>query len=417
MSNIDLTSQIHESAERCLKRCDELAGFSSMEKGVCRIYLSEEHKACNAQVEKWMRDAGMQSWQDEAGNCWGRFATADKEAPSIILGSHLDTVKNAGKYDGILGVLAALEVVQLFRAHEVTLPFHLDICGFADEEGVRYGATLIGSSAVAGKWQDHWLDLKDADGEDMRSALSAFHGRTLDPEKASRANDDVLAYLELHIEQGPVLEQSDLPVGAVSAIAGARRFTLSVTGMAGHAGTVPMALRSDALVTASKIILRINELAVEHGVVATVGKISVTPDAVNVIPGRCEFSLDIRSGSDEARDAAVDAILAAAQQITDHGACRFEHHQFHSASAVKCDTEITGHIEAAIVSQGLELKTLLSGAGHDAMVFEGVAPIGMIFVRCKGGISHHPAESVQLDDVARGIEVFYDTVLRLRSEL
>ena len=264
-------------AARVMERCDQLATISSMSGGICRTYLTDEHKRCNEVVSNWIDEAGMTSWVDEAGNCWGRYQANNDSAEIVVLGSHLDTVPNAGKYDGILGVLSAIEVIDQFHRDNVRFPFNIEIVGFADEEGTRFGATLLGSRAVAGTWNRHWFDLQDANGISLASAMESFG---LHPEKvydADRSAEKLLAYLELHIEQGPVLVKQDVPVGIVTSIAGARRFVLTFNGMAGHAGTVPMDHRRDAGVAAAIAIQQIEKVARRSSVLATVGKIKFSP--------------------------------------------------------------------------------------------------------------------------------------------
>jgi len=393
------------SAARLLQRCDELAAISATEGAICRTYLTDEHRRCNAKVMQWMAGAGMDTYTDAAGNCWGHYAGDGNAEQSLLLGSHLDTVPDAGRYDGILGVLAAIEVVERFHARGRRLPFHIDVVGFADEEGARFGATLLGSRAVAGQWDPAWFELRDADGISMAEAFTDFG---LDPAhiaRASRAGDKLLGYWELHIEQGPVLEQRDLPLGLVSAIAGARRLQFTLRGRAGHAGTVPMAMRRDALVAAAGAVQIIDAQARHFDVVATVGKIEAHPGSVNVIPGRCQFTLDIRSGDDGLRDRALETILREIGDHCDRAQVAMEHREIHSAAAVPCAPRLQDAGRRALQRCGLEPFTLPSGAGHDAMAMAAVADIGMLFLRCKEGISHHPDESVALEDVALGLDV------------
>ena len=404
-----------QAASRILQRCDELAAISSMTGAVCRTYLTDQHRSCNTVVGKWMQEANMRSWVDEAGNVWGSYHSDIDGAPTLIIGSHLDTVPNAGKYDGILGVLTAIEFVDRLNKLGQRLSFNIDIVGFGDEEGVRFGATLLGSRAVAGTWDPTWLSVRDENQISMADAFNDFHGELRDPTQASRADDNLLAYLELHIEQGPVLEQQNLPVGIVSSIAGARRFKFEVIGMAGHAGTVPMDMRVDALSASARIVLKIEELARRSNVVATVGKINTLPGSINVIPGRCHFTLDIRSGRDESRDLAVKHIFEAIEQLRQEFGFIFSFEEVHTAGAVKCASWIQRAIEQAIEASGVSAISLVSGAGHDAMAFADVCDIGMIFVRCEKGISHHPAEAVTLDDVGYGLEILGETVFNLQG--
>ncbi len=392
------------SAARLLERCDLLATISATEGAICRSYLTDEHRRCNRQVMQWMEEAGMETHTDAAGNCWGHYAGGDGAEQTLLLGSHLDTVPGAGRYDGILGVLAAIEVVARLHSRGKRFPFHIDVVGFADEEGTRFGATLLGSRAVAGQWDAAWLALRDAEGISMAEALVNFG---LDPEKvasASRAGEPLLGYWELHIEQGPVLEERGRPLGVVSAIAGARRLQFTLRGRAGHAGTVPMAMRRDALLAAAGAVQIVDAVARRCGVVATVGKIEARPGSVNVIPGCCEFTLDIRSGDDRLRDGALDAILRETVDHCDRAQVAMEYCEIHSAAAVACAPRLWDAGYRALQRCGQEPFSLPSGAGHDAMAMAAVADTGMLFLRCREGISHHPDESVDLEDVALALD-------------
>nr|WP_221192112.1 allantoate amidohydrolase [Microbulbifer rhizosphaerae] len=400
-----------------LQRCDQLAAISVTEGAICRTYLTDEHRRCNQQVMQWMEAAGMHAYTDAAGNCWGRYPGVEDMEQALVLGSHLDTVRNAGRYDGILGVLAAIEVVERFHARGRRFPFHIDVVGFADEEGSRFGATLLGSRAVAGQWDPAWLELRDADGIAMAEAFTRFG---LDPEQiaqASRAGNKLLGYWELHIEQGPVLEQRGLPLGLVSAIAGARRLQFTLRGRAGHAGTVPMEMRRDALVAAAGAVQIVDAQARHFGVVATVGKIEARPGSVNVIPGSCHFTLDIRSGDDALRDRALETIL---REIGEHCECAqvaMEYCEIHGAAAVACAPSLLDAGRRALQRCGLEPLSLPSGAGHDAMAMAAVTDIGMFFLRCREGISHHPDESVTTEDVALALDVLEAAVTETENSM
>ena len=398
-------------AARVLARCEQLAELSSIHYGVCRTYLTTEHKRCNRLVQQWMVEAGMVAWEDQAGNCWGRYDHSDKpRETSVILGSHLDTVVNAGKYDGILGVLCAIEIVHNFSRNNIVFPCAIDVVGFADEEGTRFGATLLGSRAVAGTWDSKWFDLPDAQGVTLSTAMENFDLQPEDVYLADRSAENLLAYLELHIEQGPVLEEQNLPVGIVTSIAGARRFVIRLEGMAGHAGTVPMNMRRDPLVAAAHLVIDIEKIAQRNNIVATVGRIESFPGAVNVIPGACEFSLDVRSGQDNSRDFSVDQILKQINDVCSARNIKYTINEIHNASAVKCASWIQRLSEQVIINQGYVPASLMSGAGHDAMAFDGVTDIGMLFLRCAGGVSHNPAESVTLDDVNVGLNIYSDLI-------
>lgn len=398
-------------AQEVLRRCDELALISQNPNFIDRRYLSAEHKKANQLVAQWMSEAGMQTWQDEAGNQWGRYACPNPHAKTLIVGSHLDTVPNSGKYDGILGVLLPLAAIQSLHQRNDVLPFHLELVGFADEEGTRFGTTLLGSRAVSGQWQDKWACLQDENGISVSQAMRDFGLDINRIHCASRVQDDLMGFLEVHIEQGPVLESQELPLGIVDGIAGARRFEVKVTGQAGHSGTVPMDMRQDSLCGAAEMITMIERLAKQNQVMATVGKIQCSPNAVNVIAGRTEFSIDIRSLNDDLRDHTLRQIQRHIEEIAQQRQLKVELKQTHEAPAVRCDQTMIERLECAFRRTGVAPYLLPSGAGHDAMAMADICPTGMIFMRCRGGISHHPAESVQLQDVLTGLQVvsaFFD---------
>ena len=408
-------SEFSDAAALVMARCEALGSLSQNPTCLDRRYLTEQHKLANQLTSGWMIEAGMTTWQDSVGNIWGRYTSAVPNAPRLIIGSHLDTVPNGGKYDGMLGVVAPVTLMAMFSGEGHQFPFHIDIVGFCDEEGTRFGTTLLGSRALTGKWQDEWRRLKDEDGISLEDAMKNF-GLDFDAiNSAAIAQTDLLGYLELHIEQGPVLEQENLPVGVVNAIAGAKRFSLTVTGMAGHAGTVPMSMRHDALCASAEMILAVESISQQRpGVVATVGKIENAPNGVNVISGRCQFSLDIRSEEDPLREAALAEIL---QKINDIAVLRnveLKIEQTHSAPAVHCDSALQNTLLKGVTEAGIVPKVLASGAGHDAMAMAEICPVAMLFTRCKGGISHHPAESITTDDVAASLAVLHHSLRKLK---
>lgn len=408
-------SEFSDAAALVMARCEALGSLSQNPSCLDRRYLTEQHKLVNQLTSGWMIEAGMTTWQDSVGNIWGRYTSAVPNAPRLIIGSHLDTVPNGGKYDGMLGVVAPVTLMAMFSGEGRQFPFHIDIVGFCDEEGTRFGTTLLGSRALTGKWQDEWRRLKDEDGISLEDAMKHF-GLDFDAiNSATIAQTDLLGYLELHIEQGPVLEQENLPVGVVNAIAGAKRFSLTVTGMAGHAGTVPMSMRHDALCASAEMILAVESISQQRpGVVATVGKIENAPNGVNVISGRCQFSLDIRSEEDPLRDAALAEIL---QKINDIAVLRnveLKIEQTHSAPAVHCDSALQNTLLKGVTEAGIVPKVLASGAGHDAMAMAEICPVAMLFTRCKGGISHHPAESITTEDVAASLAVMHHSLSTLK---
>lgn len=405
---------IHDAAS-VMQACDRLAAISARSDGIERVYLSDEHARCHALVAPWFEAAGLTTWQDAAGNLCGRMEGASDGLPAVMLGSHLDTVPCAGRYDGILGVMIALAVVARFKAARHTLPFALEVVGFGDEEGVRFGSTLLGSQAIAGVWNARWWGLEDAEGITLAEAFTSFG---LVPERiaeASRRPDALVAYLEAHIEQGPYLEAQTRPLGVVTAIAGARRFDVECAGHAGHAGTTPMTMRQDALCAVSEAVLAIENAARKHGCVATVGKLDTVAGAVNVVPGLVRFSVDIRAQDDTLRDQAWAEITAAFESIGTARRVAFSNRETHCAAAVGCAPGLQNAIARGIssVTGEKEPLRLVSGAGHDAMAMANLTDVGMLFLRCAGGISHHPDESVLEEDVALAIDAMVATVSAL----
>jgi allantoate deiminase len=395
------------SARRIWDHCEALARLSEMEGGLTRVFLSKQQKAAAELVLGWTRAAGMTARLDAIGNVVGRYEGDRPGLPCLMMGSHLDTVRDAGKYDGMLGVVAAIECVHALNAQRKRLPFALEIVGFADEEGVRFNATLLGSRAVAGTFKREVLDNVDQDGVRMRDALRAYG---LDPAKiaeAARKRDEILAYAELHIEQGPVLEAEGLPVGVVTAINGATRFAVEIDGMAGHAGTVPMNLRQDALAAAAECVLAIERRGGRvPDLVGTVGKLECLPGAVNVVPGKVRFTIDIRAPQDAVRLAAVDDVLAAMQEIAARRNVKLVVAKTHEGGVAACAPWLMEQIGAAIAAERVPVRKLPSGAGHDGMAMIDVADIGMLFVRCEKGISHNPAEAITLADVETSARVW-----------
>ncbi len=387
------------SAARILERCDALARCSQQADGLTRVYLSPQQEAANALVLSWMRDAGMHARLDAAGNVLGRYEGMRPGLPCLMLCSHLDTVRDAGKYDGMLGVVTAIECVGSLAARRLQLPLAVEVIGFADEEGVRFNATLLGSRAVAGTFDPANLEFADAEGKRMRDALSEFG---LDPDAigtAARSRAELAAYVELHIEQGPVLEAENLPLGVVTAINGGNRFAVNIAGTAGHAGTVPMRLRHDALAAAAECVLAVELLAgSEADLVGTVGKIEALPGAINVIPGRVRFSLDVRAPTDAQRERALGAIRGAFADIARRRRVVLDLSPVWEAKAALCAPWLQDQLQTAIEAEGLRARRLPSGAGHDGMAMIAIADIGMLFVRCKGGVSHNPAEAITAAD-------------------
>jgi allantoate deiminase len=391
-------------AARILERIETLARITEQADGLTRVYLSPQHAEANRRVGSWMREAGLAVHVDAAGNLVGRREGDRPGLPCLMLGSHLDSVRNAGRYDGMLGVLTAIECVEALG--DRPLPFAIEVVGFGDEEGVRFQATMLGSRAIAGTFDPTLLDLQDAAGVSLRAALAAFG---LDPAaigSAARRREDVLAYVEYHIEQGPVLEAEGLPVGVVTAINGQQRFRIQIDGMAGHSGTVPMRLRQDALAAAAECVLAAERIATGvPDAVATVGQLAPSPGATNVIPGRAVFSLDVRSPRDADRAAVAAAILAECRAIAARRRVTIDIVQTHELASCGCAGWLQAQLSAAIAADGHRVVALPSGAGHDAMAMVALTDVAMLFLRCRDGISHHPAESITAEDAATGARV------------
>ena len=404
-------------AQRVIARCDELATFSEEPDRIVRGYGTAALGAARARVTQWMREAGMDIHVDAAGNLRGRAKSSAPAAPALLLGSHLDSVRDAGRYDGPLGILLAIEVVDHIRARERDLPFPVEVIAFADEEGLRFQTTYLGSCALAGSFDPTFLDLIDADGITLREAIGTFGGNPGALADAALRPGEARAYVEVHIEQGPYLESVDAPVGVVTAIAGQSRILTTFTGEAGHAGTVAMHLRRDALPAAAEIVLAAEDLA-RHtsGLLVTVGTIDVTPGASNVIPGQVRFSLDVRHPEDPVRAGAVSALERRVHEVASTRSLRVEWRIARDDPAVPCDPWLTTRLAEAVGAAGLPVERLPSGAGHDAVVMSKVVPVAMLFVRCAGGISHHPAESVMTGDVAAALDVLDRFVNMLGDE-
>ncbi|MEO6918767.1 MAG: allantoate amidohydrolase [Collimonas sp.] len=394
--------------DQIMARADDLAQHSDAPDMFTRTYLTAAHHAAAAQLAEWMCAAGMSVRRDMAGNVIGRYEGLSADAPALLTGSHFDSVRNGGKYDGNLGILLPLACVGQWHAAGKRFPFAIEIIGFAEEEGVRFKATLLGSRAAAGTFDLSVLDNLDEAGQSMRDVMAAsgFHASGLC--KAAYAPETVLAFVEVHIEQGPVLLNEQLPLGVVTAISGASRFMVEVDGLAGHAGTVPMEMRRDAAMAAAEIGLYIEQrCGGTRGLVGTVGQFNVPNGAANVVPGKAIFSIDIRAEQDQIRQAAVADVLARIEQIAARRNVVIQTRKTHEASSVPCAPWLQQQLAVAIEESALPVRHLPSGAGHDAMAMAAITDVAMLFVRCgNGGISHHPDEIMSAADAALGAQAF-----------
>jgi allantoate deiminase len=392
-----------------MRRCDELGAISETPGALTRRIATAALAEAGERVREWMTDAGLQTRVDAIGNVIGRLE-AGAGSRTLLVGSHLDTVRDAGRYDGPLGVLAGIALAERVGGSG-PLPFALEVVAFADEEGLRYGTPYLGSRALAGSFRAEDLDRVDDDGISLREAT----GADVDAIAAeARQGAALVGYVELHIEQGPVLEAGGHQVGVVSAIAGRTRARLELIGRAGHAGTVPMALRHDPLVVAARIVERVDTIArAADGVVATVGELTVEPGAANVIPGRVALSIDVRAPDDELRLEAWETIADRINRLAQEGGVEARALELEHTPAVACDARLRALLAAAAKARGIDAPTLTSGAGHDGVVVSGVAPVAMLFVRSPGGLSHHPDESVRAEDVAVALDVLEEFVRAL----
>ncbi len=385
-----------------LARCTETPGM------LTRTYLTSAHGDAAALLAQWMREAGMNVRRDAVGNVIGRYDGIAPDAPALLTGSHFDTVRNAGKFDGNLGILLPIACVAEWHRQDRRFPFAIEVIGFAEEEGVRFKATLLGSRALAGTFDMSALDRRDEQGLAMREAMTAAGLDAAALPQAAYRRDRALAYMEVHIEQGPVLLDEDLAIGVVTAISGASRYLVTVTGLAGHAGTVPMGLRRDAAMAAAEIGLHIERrCSGSPGLVGTVGQLDVPNGAANVIPGKAIFTVDIRAETDEVRLAAVHDVLEEMQRIAARRRVTLDVSKTHEVHSVPCAPWLQNQLERAISGDGLPVRRLPSGAGHDAMAMAALTDVAMLFVRCgNGGISHHPDESMTADDARTAARIF-----------
>ena len=398
-------------ASELMARCDALAAFSETESGLTRTFLSKPMHEVHASLCAWMKAAGMTVRTDAVGNLFGRYEGLTEDAPALLIGSHLDTVKNAGRYDGVLGVLVGLAAVEALEGKRY--PFALEVVGFSEEEGVRFGLPFLGSRALTGSFEAGWLELTDDQGVTMRKVIKDFGGESgaLEfPPGPPLLRGGTVGFLEVHIEQGPKLAALGRSVGVVEAVVGSSRALLTFKGQAGHAGTTPMAGRRDALTGAAAFVLEVEAYAAEvDGLVATVGRLNVEPGTINVIPGGVTLSLDVRHADDAVREAAVAVLREKAEKVAAGRGLIIHWHPLMSQAATPMDKGLTHLLHQASGSAPL----LPSGAGHDAQIVAAAVPAAMLFVRSPNGLSHHPDEMVRVEDVAVALGV----VMRLLNML
>ncbi len=389
-------------ASRVIERCRVLAQFTEEPGYTTRTFLSEPVRWVHQSLREWMEQAGMKVSIDAAGNLRGRYESSNASAGRFYIGSHIDTVPRAGAFDGVLGVVLAIALIENLGGRR--LPFHIEIVAFSEEEGVRFGVPFIGSRALTGDLDENLLETRDANGISIREAIRNFG---LDPARIpeARADEHALGYFEFHIEQGPVLEDLNLPLGVVESIAGQTRSDVIFTGRAGHAGTTPMHLRHDALSGVAEWIGAVErEAKASPGLVATVGRLDVQPGAVNVIPGEARATLDLRHADDSKRRQAVDRLLGCGEQVAARRHLILSVNRRVEQPSIAMDDALVRIIERSVAASGYPVHRMTSGAGHDAMILARCMPAAMLFLRSPGGISHHPDEAVLPEDIAAALK-------------
>jgi N-carbamoyl-L-amino-acid hydrolase len=391
------------------------------EKGQLTVtYLTDAHRACAAFLKNKMLECGFDEASiDAVGNVVGIYKAQSPNAKTLLTGSHYDTVRNGGKYDGRLGILTPMICVQQLHTQGKRLPFNIEVVGFAEEEGQRYKATFLGSGSLLGDFKPEWLDQKDADGISMREAMAHAGLNVGDIPLIKRRPEDYLGFVEMHVEQGPVLNALDIPLGAVTSINGNVRYLCEITGLASHAGTTPMATRRDAAAAAAEVVLYVEKRAAQDaGSVGTVGMLNVPNGSINVVPGRCLFSLDMRAPVDAQRDALANDVLAEIKVICQRRGVAVSWELTESAAAAPCAPAWQKRWESAVSALGVPMHAMPSGAGHDAMKLHKIMPQAMLFVRGQNsGISHNPLESTTSDDIQLGIDAFMHLLTHLPNEM
>ncbi len=401
-----------------MARLDEAAAFSRPGPGVTRLFCSEEHRQVLELIGDWMRQAGLEPSLDASGNLVGRNPRAIAGEKTLILGSHQDTVTEGGKYDGMLGVALPLMALQEIKDQGVELPYGVEVVAFGDEEGTRFQSTLIGSRALAGTLDDESLAALDAEGISVAEAIQAFGGDPAVIPDIARSPEQVLGFVEVHIEQGPVLESRDHAVGVVTALTGIERQRITVTGKAGHAGTTPMAGRRDALVGAAEMVVEANRLLqATDNFVGVVGKLEVRPNAVNVIPSEVTFTLELRSPDGNTRARGREEILSAFRRLAEARGLEVAIERTYAAEAVACAEWLVEALEEACDGAGEPAERMFSGAGHDGLAMHDLTDIGMLFVRCRDGLSHHPDESITAEDAERATRVMMQFLSAMESRV
>jgi allantoate deiminase len=411
-------SIVRAAAKRAAKRCDLLGEVSDQADNLTRTFCSPAMKKAHDLVRGWMRNAGMNCELDAAGNLVGQFVSGASDRPVFMIGSHLDTVVNAGRFDGTLGMILGLATVEVLRQADVNLDMDIHVVGFSEEEGVRYSFPFIGSLGMVGELEPADLQRLDRDGVSMKDALLEFGCDVDDVADASYQSQPLVGFMEAHIEQAGLLEEADVPVGVVVAIAGQTRAKIVLQGQAGHAGTVLHDRRQDALAAAAELILEIESIGKRtEGLFATVGSVEVSPGLSNVISGRAEIRLDLRHKVDDDREKAFKEIEKSIELIAKSRNVKICVDSVQHTPATMMDYGLMAHVSEAVHEAGIEIKPMVSGAGHDAMILSRIAPSCMLFIRCRDGVSHHPDEFVSPEDVYAALQVMVHSMIRISQNI
>ncbi|GEO07979.1 allantoate amidohydrolase [Segetibacter aerophilus] len=396
-----------ERAQRIVARIDELAAISEDQNGITRTFGTKAFIEGRNKVEFWMKEAGLATKIDSIGNVRGKLLCNQADAKTFVIASHIDTVVNAGKWDGPLGVTMGLDLIEQLIKTKTILPFDLELIAFSDEEGVRFHTTYLGSKVVAGSFDVDLLEKKDPSAITLREAIATMDGDICNLEKDAIKSEDCLGYFEIHIEQGPVLYEKNISTAVVTSIAGQQRIEITFKGLAGHAGTVPMNMRNDALCCAAEFIIETEKYALENkeNIVATVGKLNIINAASNVIPGEVICSLDVRSADENILNKSSKHLQNLCKKISEERNIRSEWDLIQKTAPVTCDSNLVDLLSQAIAQENIQTIALVSGAGHDAVPISAIAPVAMLFVRCFKGISHNPLEDVELKDIEATVKI------------
>lgn len=406
-----------ERASNINERINELSTYSDDEQSLTRVFGTKSFLECSDKIASWMREAGLETHIDNIGNVRGKLKSKNPHAKTFVIGSHFDTVINAGKYEGTLGILAGLDVIENIISKNLPLPFNIELIAFSEDEGVRFNYSYLGSEVVAGTFQNKLLEIKDERGDTLSQVLESLNYDSAKLNENAIAPQNWLGYFEIHIEQGNILFESNIPVGVVTSISGQKRIEIKFAGKAGHAGTVRMDMRKDALCAAAKFILAVEKYALreKRNLLATVGKLTIDCAACNVIPGTVNCTVDIRSDDAEILSDAYEAINYECERICDKRNIYFEWKLIQEIAPVGCNKKLRRLLANSINEKNIELTNLQSGATHDAAVISYVAPVAMLFVKCFKSIGENCVENVEMNDIEKALEVSDHFILQLAS--